>query len=122
MTLALQRATPNVTALLAVHQQGFVRQAACAALAVLSAYMLGKESLRAGTGGGRGGRVVRATLVAVEAVVGLIDEHLDIRVLLLEGLDRLQRNPVVLVAKVRHGQALAGAPLPRAWSCHRRSK
>ena len=46
-------------ALLAVHQQGFVRQAACAALAVLSAYMLGKESLRAGTGGGRGGHAGR---------------------------------------------------------------
>src|SRR4051794_17514138 len=46
-------------------------------------------------------RIERAALVAVEAVVGVVEVHLDFRMRLLERLDALDRNVLVLVAKMR---------------------
>ena len=47
-----------------------------------------------------------APLVAVKAVIGVIHMHADIAVGLAKGFNALERNPVVLVAKMRHHRAL----------------
>ena len=48
-------------------------------------------------------------MIAVEAVVGVIDVHLDFRVLSLERLDALERNQVILFAEMRHHGHLGDA-------------
>ena len=69
---------------------------------MVTAQVLREESQRALACELGGGFVVRATLVAVEAVVRFVDVHGHTGLRLLEGLYGVERNPVVLLAEVRH--------------------
>src|SRR5438105_4961640 len=53
----------------------------------------------------RGGSIIRSALIAVETVIGGVDEHLDIRVRRGKSLDAIDRDHRVPLAEVRHHRA-----------------
>src|SRR2546429_4818287 len=60
---------------------------------------------RALAGERRSGRIVGSSLIAIESVIGGIDEHLDLRVRRGEALDAVDRQHRIALAEMRHHRA-----------------